>query len=117
MNTFAILTAATGVLALTASTAFANPQLMMKTKPGYPYPGTQATDNFGADAMLKATQNDNQAEGIDIGQIHQGRNFKGLSLLPPPSDPKQISPFSPQPASASQKLNPLTAKSSTKVVS
>ena len=43
-----------------ATLAFGNPQLMEQNKPGYPFPGTSATDEYGKKAEQKATTDVNE---------------------------------------------------------
>jgi hypothetical protein len=98
----------TALLSLGAGTALANPALMKKNIPGYPYPGTAAVEQFGDKAMSEAVRQENKDEaGVITGQP-LGYNIQGKSLLPPPGDPKQLNPFAgPQQPSAAMLKSPL----------
>jgi hypothetical protein len=82
-------------LVVSGSVVMANPALMQKNKPGYPYPGTAATDHFGAVALQNAAVAENQQNKL-VGTVTDqttGRgSFEGKSLLPPKDDPAKISP-------------------------
>jgi hypothetical protein len=82
-------------LVMSGSVVMANPALMQKNKPGYPYPGTAATDQFGAGALQKgavAENNQNRLGGTVTDQTTGRGGFEGKSLLPPKDDPAKISP-------------------------
>jgi hypothetical protein len=49
-------------LALVSTVSFAGPQLEEKGKPGYPYPGTKATDEYGKGAEKAGTTEVNKEE-------------------------------------------------------
>jgi len=59
-------------LTLGATLAFGNPQLMEQNKPGYPIPGTSATDEYGKKAEQKATIEVNKEYMEGSGQGSQG---------------------------------------------
>jgi hypothetical protein len=82
----------TAVLLMSGSVVFANPALMQKNKPGYPYPGTAAIEHFGAVALQSAAVAENKLEGTVTGQTIGRESFEGKSLLPPKDDPAKISP-------------------------
>lgn len=83
----------TALISFGAGTASANPALMRKNIPGYPYPGTAAVDHFGAKAMSEAVRQENKDEaGVVPGQT-LGDNIQSKSLLPPQGDPRQLNPF------------------------
>lgn len=79
-------------LVMSGSVVMANPALMQKNKPGYPYPGTAATDHFGTAALQKATVAGNELDGTMTDQTTGRGSFEGKSLLPPKDDPVKISP-------------------------
>ena len=81
------------LITLGAGTALANPALMRKNIPGYPYPGTTAVEQFGAKAMSEAVRQENKEEaGVVTGQTLRD-DIQSKSLLPPANDPKQLNPF------------------------
>jgi hypothetical protein len=80
-------------LAMVASVALANPALMQKNKPGYPYPGTAAKDVFGGRALGQSIVEGNMLEGVLPGQARTPTGTtSGKSLLPPKGDPERLSP-------------------------
>jgi hypothetical protein len=82
-------------LVMSGSVVMANPALMQKNKPGYPYPGTVAIDHFGGVALQNAAVAENQQnklEGTVTDQTTGSGSFEGKSLLPPTDDPAKISP-------------------------
>jgi hypothetical protein len=82
-------------LVMSGSVVMANPALMQKNKPGYPYPGTVAIEHFGAVALQKgavAENQENKLEGAVTDQTMDRGSFEGKSLLPPKDDPAMISP-------------------------
>jgi hypothetical protein len=81
------------LIVLAAGTALANPALMRKNIPGYPYPGTAAVEHFGAKAMSDAVRQENNDEDGVITSQPLGYNIQGKSFLPPPGNPKQLNPF------------------------
>ena len=91
LMTFTIATGAAFLL-WSAAITLANPALMQKNKPGYPYPGTKATDTFGSKAMDESTASENRLEGIAPGQTVPKGSFAGKSLLPPAGDPARLDP-------------------------
>lgn len=93
MRAFTAVMVMAALIPLGAATASANPALMHKDIPGYPYPGTAAVEHFGVRAMSEAISQENAVEaGIVQGQTLID-NIQGKSLLPPPGDPKQLNPF------------------------
>lgn len=80
-------------LVISGSVAMANPALMQKNKPGYPYPGTAATEHFGRAAMQEATVAGNQQGALTMDQSSAEGIPEGKSLLPPQGDPAKISPW------------------------
>jgi hypothetical protein len=81
------------LLSLGAGTALANPAIMRKNIPGYPYPGTAAVEHFGDKAMSDAVRQENKDEAGVITNQPLGYSIQGKSLLPPPGDPKRLNPF------------------------
>jgi hypothetical protein len=82
----------TVVLVITGSVVMANPALMQKNKPGYPYPGTAAFEHFGPVALQEAVVAENKENKlVGTDEIGTG-SFEGKSLLPPKDDPAKISP-------------------------
>jgi hypothetical protein len=80
-------------LSMVASLALANPAIMQKNKPGYPYPGTAAQDVFGGSALNQSIREGNVLEGTLPGQARTPTGTtSGKSLLPPKGDPARLSP-------------------------
>lgn len=79
-------------LVMSGSVVMANPALMQKNKPGYPYPGTAAIEHFGAVASQNAAVAENKLDGTVTDQTIGRGSFEGKSLLPPKDDPAKISP-------------------------
>src|SRR5437867_5346205 len=65
-------------LTLGATLAFGNPQLMEQNKPGYPIPGTSATDEYGKKAEQKAT--------IEVNKEYMGGSGQAHRACPVPND-------------------------------
>lgn len=93
MRAFTACMAMAALMSLGAGTASANPALMQKNIPGYPYPGTAAVDHFGAKAMSEAVRQENKDDAGIVPGLTLGDNIQGKLLLPPPGDPKQLNPF------------------------
>lgn len=80
-------------LTMVATVALANPALMQKNKPGYPYPGTAAHDVFGGSALDRSIVEGNMLDGVLPDQARTATGTtSGKSLLPPKGDPLRISP-------------------------
>ena len=93
MRTLTLCMVMAALILLGAGTVSANPALMRKNIPGYPYPGTAAVDHFGTKAMSEAVRQENKDEAGVITNQPLGYSIQGKSLLPPPGDPKQLNPF------------------------
>jgi hypothetical protein len=94
MKRMTTLIGLTAVLLMSGSVVFANPALMQKNKPGYPYPGTAAEEHFGPVALQEAVVAENTQNRL-VGTVTDQRStgsFEGKSLLPPKDDPAKISP-------------------------
>jgi hypothetical protein len=92
MKRMTTLIGLTAVLLMSGSVVFANPALMQKNKPGYPYPGTAAIEHFGGVALQEAVVAENKENKlVGTDEIGTG-SFEGKSLLPPKDDPAKISP-------------------------
>jgi len=92
MRAFTTYMVIVALISLGAGVASANPVLMRKNIPGYPYPGTAAVDHFGTKAMSEAVHQANRDDaGIVTGQTLD--TIRSKSLLPPPGDPKRLNPF------------------------
>jgi hypothetical protein len=80
-------------LAMVATVALANPAIMQKNKPGYPYPGTAAKNVFGGGALNQSIREGNVMEGALPAQAETPTGTtSGKSLLPPKGDPERLSP-------------------------
>ena len=81
-------------IVITGTVVMANPALMQKNKPGYPYPGTAAVEHFGSVALQEAVLAENAQNRLGIVTDQRGGmgGFEGKSLLPPKDDPAKISP-------------------------
>jgi hypothetical protein len=86
---YQIFLAALALWILTGVTALANPALMQKSKPGYPYPGTTQITIFGEEAIEKSILNENLQAGEVPDQASRGSEARGKLL---PTYDSQLSP-------------------------
>lgn len=93
MKVYRLILGMAAPLVMVATVALANPGLMQKNKPGYPYPGTVAKDVFGGSALNQSIIEGNRLEGVLPNQAGSPTGtISSKSLLPPEGDPLRISP-------------------------
>ena len=72
MKLIAWVIAVAAPLALVSTVSFGSPQLEEKEKPGYPYPGTKATEEYGKAAERAGTTEVNKEEMLGSGHPAPG---------------------------------------------
>lgn len=93
MKVYSLILGIAAPLTMVATVALANPALMQKNKPGYPYPGTAAQNVFGRGALDQSIVEGNILDGVLSDQVRTPiGTTSGKSLLPPKGDPKRLSP-------------------------
>lgn len=83
------VTAIAAPLAVASTVSFGGPQLEEKEKPGYPYPGTKATDEYGKAAEKAGTMEVNREEMRGSGHPGSGMSPDRPGYpFPGPNPPK-----------------------------